>query len=148
METVDIIGLYFLQCKNNCLTLRITKSILKRQFSNNFPLMASFKYSRIFYNGLEMPLHDINTSVQLWLYSKMLSLVVFNPDNVWLRWKNTLIHQDATLLSVFHFVSNRAHGKSSSLPQLRAISAFFFLSKRFDRFLRREGDRIKSTALK
>ncbi len=43
--------------------------------------MVSFKYSGIFYNVLEMPLHDINTSVQLWLYSKILSLVLFKPDN-------------------------------------------------------------------
>ncbi len=28
--------------------------------------MVSFKYSGIFYNVLEMPLHEINTSVQLW----------------------------------------------------------------------------------
>ncbi len=43
--------------------------------------MVSFKYSGIFYKDLNMPLHDINTSVQLWLYSKMLSLVLFKPDN-------------------------------------------------------------------
>ncbi len=38
--------------------------------------MVSFKYSDIFYNVLEMLLHDINTSVQLWLYSEILSLVL------------------------------------------------------------------------
>ncbi len=83
METADIIGLYFLQCKYNCLTLRITESILKGKCANliRFPLMVSFKYSGIFYKVLEMPLHDINTSVQLWLYSKILSLVLLKLDN-------------------------------------------------------------------
>ncbi len=51
------------------------------QILYHFPLIVSFKYSGIFYKVLEMPLHDINTSVQLWLYSKMLSLVLFKPDN-------------------------------------------------------------------
>ncbi len=40
------------------------------------------KYSGIFYKVLEMPLQDINTSVQYsGLYSKILSLVLFKPDN-------------------------------------------------------------------
>ncbi len=34
--------------------------------------MVSFKYTGIFYKVLEMPLHDINTSVQLRLYSKII----------------------------------------------------------------------------
>ncbi len=38
METVDIIGLYFSQCKYNCLTLRITENILKRKCANLIPL--------------------------------------------------------------------------------------------------------------
>ncbi len=44
--------------------------------------MVSFKYGGIFYNVSEMALHDINSSVQLWVYSEMLSLVIFKPDNV------------------------------------------------------------------
>ncbi len=38
---------------------------------------------------------------------------------------------DATQLSVFHFVSNRARGKHSSLPQRRTLSNqfFFFLQE-------------------
>ncbi len=33
---------------------------------------------------------------------------------------------DGAHLSVFHFVSNRAHGKRSSLPRLRTLSTLFF----------------------
>ncbi len=78
METADIIDLYFLQCKYNCLTLRITEHILKRKYANiSFPLMLSFKYSGLF-NVLEMPLQ---TSTSMWLNSKILSLVLFKMDN-------------------------------------------------------------------
>ncbi len=43
--------------------------------------VVSFKHSGIFHNVVEMPSHDINTSVQLQLYSKLLSLDLFKPDN-------------------------------------------------------------------
>ncbi len=39
---------------------------------------------------------------------------------------------DATHLSVFHSVSNRARGKCSSLSQLPTLWLFFFLSKRLN----------------
>ncbi len=43
--------------------------------------VASFKYSGIFHNVVEMPSHDINTSMQLRLYSKLLSSDLFKPEN-------------------------------------------------------------------
>ncbi len=46
-----------------------------------FPFMCPSNTVVLFYKVLEMPLHDINTSVELWLYSKILSLVLFKPDN-------------------------------------------------------------------
>ncbi len=46
--------------------------------------IASFRYSGVFHNVVEMSSHDINTSVQLRFYSKLLSklsLDLFKPDN-------------------------------------------------------------------
>ncbi len=56
---------------------------LKNEMCKSYLLLpvGSFKHSGIFHNVVEMPSHDINTSVQLQLYSKLLSLDVFKPDN-------------------------------------------------------------------
>ncbi len=43
--------------------------------------VVSFRYSGVFHNVVEMSSHDINTSVQLRFYSKLLSLDLFKPDN-------------------------------------------------------------------
>ncbi len=105
------------------------------------------------YCDIQLPSKDINVSFgNDWretLKTLMNTRWQCSLLNVWSRggvcgWDERM---DARQLSVFHFISNRARRKHSSLLQLRTLSTRFFFKRLYDIyvtwfywFLRREGD--------